>query len=84
MAGQKVSLILDPDLLKQVEAEAERQDQVRTVWIQGAINQRLGHSSGVKNFNRAVSAAMQAGRGKLSRHEAMSVAAKVITALNQD
>ena len=83
MATSKISLQLDQELLRQVEEEAEKNDQFRTTWIAGAIHQRLGHGRSPKNYSRCVAAALSAGRGKLNRHEAMAIAAKVITAFNE-
>ena len=85
MADKRVTITLSPDVLDRVEKEAERKDQFRTVWIQGAIMNRLQGNKTLKgNYAAAVSAALQAGRGKLSRHDAEAVAAKVISTFEAD
>ena len=85
MADKRVTISLASDVLEQVEHEAERKDQFRTVWIQGAIMSRLQGGLQLKgNYAAAVAAAMAAGRGKLNRHEAEAVAAKVISTFNAD
>lgn len=84
-ADKRVTISLSPDVLEKVEQEAERKDQFRTVWIQGAIMKRLEGGLSLKgNYAAAVAAAMAAGRGKLSRHDAEAVAAKVISTFKDD
>ena len=85
MAAKEVKLRLDPEVLEQVEQAATRKDQFRTVWIQGAIMDRLHGGKQLKgNYAAAVSAALAAGRGKLNRHDAEAVASRVIATFKAD
>ena len=89
-AGKRVHLCLPEEVVEKVERAAERADVLRTTWIMGAIISRLQESFegpaavSPQAYSKAVSAAMAAGRGKLNRHDAESVAARVIKALHDD
>ena len=83
-AGKEVKIRLDPEVLEQVEQAALKRDQFRTVWIMGAIMDRLHGGQKLKgNYAAAVSAALAAGRGKLNRHDAEAVASRVIATFQE-
>lgn len=82
--SQKITLCLDKKILAKIEAQASRASVVRTKWISEAIDARLNeHNFGSGVYAKAVSAALHAGRGKLNRVDAESIAAKIITVIHQ-
>ena len=80
MRLKELKIRLEPEVLEQVEREATKRDQFRTVWIQRAIMDRLNGGQQLKgNYAAAVSAALAASRGKLNRQDAEAVASRVIS-----
>ena len=82
--SQKITLCLDKKVLARIEAQASQHSVVRTKWISEAIDARLNeYNFGTGVYAKAVSAALYAGRGKLNRVDAESIAAKIITVIHQ-
>ena len=82
--SQKITLSLDKKVLARVMQQASLNSELRTKWISDAITARLNeHNFGTGVYAKAVSAALYASQGKLSRVDAESIAAKIITVIHQ-
>jgi hypothetical protein len=82
--SQKITICLDKKTLSTIMQLAAKNSELRTKWISDAINARLHeHNFGTGVYAKAVSAALHAGRGKLNRTDAESIAAKIITVIHQ-
>ena len=83
-----VKVSIPHETLQEVDARAKAESQFRSHWILDSIESRLNETVGVPlqrcNIPLAVSLALKASNGKLSRLEAEHLVSKTIIALASD
>jgi hypothetical protein len=83
-----VKVAIPDQLLQEVDARAKEESQFRSHWILDSIESRLNGTVGVPlkrcNIPLAVSLALKASNGKISRLEAEHIVSKTIIALASD
>jgi metal-responsive CopG/Arc/MetJ family transcriptional regulator len=83
-----IKVAIPDHLLSEVDARAKEESQFRSHWILDSIESRLNGTIGVPlkrcNIPLAVSLALKASNGKLTRIEAEHIVSKTIIALASD